>query len=394
MRIAILHPFYPSTILSVELIKKHGLKRGHPYPWVIHLAEAIVENGKHEVHIITTCSEFKENQSFLHNGVVYDFVHPSNKYIRGFTLFEADKWKINKFIKSKNFDIIHGQGFDMHGYWAVIAKPPSILTLHLFNRRPIKNYFANRQFSLMGLYNAFIKAFHQQVIIKKVKNIIFISEFQKIKLLDEGLKLNMYHIENAISPVFFKDHDYQDDSFVLYIGSIIERKSLLSLVKAAQSFSKIKVKIISHTIKGRYFSKVQKFIEENNLNNNFEFLGPKGNDEVVEIMRRCSFVILPSKKEGAPMVISEAMAVGKPVIASKVDGIPFMIKEGETGFLFEVGDIETLSARITYLLDNPDISKKMGEKAKKEAIQRWNRDVVAHKTMKAYQNVLSREQQS
>ena len=72
---------------------------------------------------------------------------------------------------------------------------------------------------------------------------------------------------------------------------------------------------------------------------NIEFLGYKSGHELSELIRHASFVIVPSEwYENNPLTILEAYSHGKPVIGSRIGGIPEIIVEGKTGFLFEAGN--------------------------------------------------------
>jgi glycosyltransferase involved in cell wall biosynthesis len=77
-------------------------------------------------------------------------------------------------------------------------------------------------------------------------------------------------------------------------------------------------------------------------------------------MRRMNLVCLTSDHEGMPNVVLEAMALARPVVATRVGGVPEVVKDGVSGFLVEPGDVEGVAHRVMYLLSNPDLSKKMG----------------------------------
>lgn len=85
-------------------------------------------------------------------------------------------------------------------------------------------------------------------------------------------------------------------------------------------------------------------------------------------MRSCYCLVIPSLSEGLPRVILEAMALGKPVVASRVGGIPDLVKDGENGFLFEVGNVEQLAKKLRTLLSNKEMAVEMG-KCGRELIQ-------------------------
>lgn len=90
--------------------------------------------------------------------------------------------------------------------------------------------------------------------------------------------------------------------------------------------------------------------------------------EVRNRMKNCYCLVLPSITEGLPRVILEAMALSKPVIASRVGGIPDLVKDGVNGFLFEVGNVQELAQKLRTLLSNKETAVEMGRRGR-ELIQ-------------------------
>jgi glycosyltransferase involved in cell wall biosynthesis len=89
-----------------------------------------------------------------------------------------------------------------------------------------------------------------------------------------------------------------------------------------------------------------------------KFLGWR--DDIEEIMQIFDLLVLPSLNEGMGRVVVEAMAAGKPVVASSVGGIPDLVKHQQTGILVPPADEDALAGAIARLVENPDQAKKMG----------------------------------
>jgi glycosyltransferase involved in cell wall biosynthesis len=92
------------------------------------------------------------------------------------------------------------------------------------------------------------------------------------------------------------------------------------------------------------------------------FLGWR--DDIPEIMQILDIFVLPSLNEGMGRVLVEAMAAGKPVVASRVGGIPDLVKHGQNGLLVEPGDITGLSLAIRKLLIDKKMRDEMGMKGR------------------------------
>jgi O-antigen biosynthesis protein len=96
-------------------------------------------------------------------------------------------------------------------------------------------------------------------------------------------------------------------------------------------------------------------------------------EQTAAIIADCDMLIVPSRDEVTPMVILEAMALGKPVIAARICGIPEMIEDGKTGFLFEMDNVQELANLMTRLGRDPDLRRQVGSQGRD--FQRQHRTV-------------------
>jgi glycosyltransferase involved in cell wall biosynthesis len=91
------------------------------------------------------------------------------------------------------------------------------------------------------------------------------------------------------------------------------------------------------------------------------FLGRRSSNDVERIIGASDLLVLPSSVEGLPYVILEAMACGKPVVASDVYGIPEAVIDGETGLLVPPGDDAALARALDTLIANGELRRRMGQ---------------------------------
>jgi glycogen synthase len=110
--------------------------------------------------------------------------------------------------------------------------------------------------------------------------------------------------------------------------------------------------------------------------------------EAQRLIGRAAVVVLPSHREGLPMVLLEAMANGRAIVATPVGGIPSLIKDGVTGLLVPIGDPDALREAITRLLGDPGLRRKLGTAARVrvQEVASWER--VTEATLDAYASVL------
>jgi len=93
--------------------------------------------------------------------------------------------------------------------------------------------------------------------------------------------------------------------------------------------------------------------------------------DAVALMGAADLVVLPSVHEGLPLTLLEAMALGRPVVASRVGGVPEVVRSGETGVLVEPRDVDGLASQILALLSDAALRERLGEGARQQVRRRY-----------------------
>ena len=107
-------------------------------------------------------------------------------------------------------------------------------------------------------------------------------------------------------------------------------------------------------------------------------------EELARLYERAAVVVCPSLREGFGVVCLEAMAHGRPVVASAVGGLLDLVVDGETGLLVPPGDVAALRAAIERLLGDPELRRRLGEAGRRRAAERFSWDVVTRQTLELY----------
>lgn len=108
-------------------------------------------------------------------------------------------------------------------------------------------------------------------------------------------------------------------------------------------------------------------------------------DDVLDLIRQMDVVVVSSVHEGIPMVILEAMALRKAVVATKVGGIPEVIDDQEDGILVPSGDDHSLAVACLELIENQALAKRLGLNARKEIEKRFSAETMLNKHWSLYQ---------
>lgn len=222
------------------------------------------------------------------------------------------------------------------------------------------------------------------------------SEFVKEKLLANGFAPSKIKVIPHFLPDYFEVSQdsptiKSKDKFVLSYGRLDENKGFDDLLK---SWSELKTTGIKLKIAGTGPDEEQlcKLAITLKIDNQVEFLGQKTRGEIADLIKQSLFVINCSKvHETFGLVVLEAMALGKTVIASKVGAIPELIEDKKNGLLFEVADIGALKNAIAKLLSDEALRDRLAKAADRKA-QEYNGNKHYQEIMSAYQESIDFQQ--
>jgi glycosyltransferase involved in cell wall biosynthesis len=163
---------------------------------------------------------------------------------------------------------------------------------------------------------------------------------------------------------------------IMYMGILSPLKGLIYLLEAMlkvwERCPEAHLYIAGHheidSFKG-YQTELFHFISKNRMEN-IHFLGYR--QDALAVLSLMDIYVLPSLSEGVPKSIIEAMALGKPVIATNVGGIPELVREGQTGYLVEPRDSEGLAQSIIKLAINAELRSQFGKRGHEIAFQEYS----------------------
>jgi glycosyltransferase involved in cell wall biosynthesis len=112
--------------------------------------------------------------------------------------------------------------------------------------------------------------------------------------------------------------------------------------------------------------------------------------DVPALLAGCDVFCLPSSKEGLPLVVLEAMAQGKPVVATAVGGTPELVLDGVTGLLVPPGDARALADALGALLADPARARRLGEAGRERVLREFSADAAAERVLELYAGVRPR----
>lgn len=295
--------------------------------------------------------------------------------------------KIFRYVKKEKFDIVHVHTPIASILGRIAARlagvPLIIYTAHGF-------YFHDdmQQWKRKIIINL------EKFIGRLCTDLIFTVSYEDMQTaIKEGIisKSRIYHVSNGINLTRFNSNIQFDltrkrDEFKIisgekvvgFIGRIVKEKGILDLIHAYKMiFDKLpEVKLLligDNRAKDRDTTaknEILELIAEYGLQDNIIFTGHR--TDINELLMTMDVFVLPSYREGLPLSVMEAMAMGKPVVATNIRGCREEVKDGENGYLVPVRNPEKMAQAILKILKDDKLAENMGKNGQMRALQEFD----------------------
>lgn len=165
-------------------------------------------------------------------------------------------------------------------------------------------------------------------------------------------------------------HSKDNKVVVVSLGRFGKRKGTFDVIEAAKQLALIRPNVQIVLMGSGEVDQFQKIIVDSGIKNVRLMVSPTDRERL-QMLHASDIFLLPSYAEGQPIAILEAMSAGLPIISSTVGSIPEVVLS-ENGFLVTPGDIETITAHIIALADDPEGRQKMGRHNAQESMQKYD----------------------
>jgi glycosyltransferase involved in cell wall biosynthesis len=201
-------------------------------------------------------------------------------------------------------------------------------------------------------------------------------------LVDEGFPTdqidvipNMLELPEACSQTSLGNH-------IGFAGRLSPEKGVEVLFEAARLCAAIPFEVAGRTEKMPLAASLAP--------DNVHLQGHLDSEKLESFNRNARILVVPSLwYEGFPGVLLEAMLQGKPVICSRIGGLPEIVDDGKTGLLFEPGNAAELADKIKYLWDRPELCQEMGKAGRDKVLTEYNSDRYYERLMRTYEQAMS-----
>jgi len=390
--------FVVARVLFLSIFNPFGPNDSGIGHHIRNLSEELTKLGC-EIHIVLPSK--KNDITDVNKVIVHSFKSPLFNSVGGdlaFSLFSTAF--VNHICDEYKIDVVHGQSPSSFGYALMgKTKKPFVVTLHGASFGEIRSY---NSVSLSDLNLGLLKdamviqpmeAFLTNIEYKKADKVIAVSKY----LADEAK--NFYRIKserivsihNGVNLLPFSNSvEYGNSSHViLCVCRLVWRKGVMYLIYAMQQILKEYADaqlIIVGT--GEQLTSLKNKVTVLGIENSVHFLGYVSRQQLFSLYAQADVYIQPSLYEPLGIAILEAMSFGKPVIASRVGGIPEMVTNGVEGLLVEPGNIRQLSESVKKIFSDTSLKKRCGTSARMKVKTDFSWLNIAKKTLAVYEDLL------
>ncbi|UOF89695.1 N-acetyl-alpha-D-glucosaminyl L-malate synthase BshA [Fodinisporobacter ferrooxydans] len=349
------------------------------------LGKALASRG-HKVHIISDAIPFRLLGEF-HENIMFHEVDVAN-----YALFKNPPHelslatKLAEVIEYAELDILHSHYAIPHAVCAYLAKemrPESrvkiITTLHGTDITVLAQDRSLRDMIRFGIEKSDLVTAVSDSLVKQTEELF-------------RPRCPIRRVYNFVDPNTYRRIDVKqmrncfakpEQKILLHASNFRAVKRVLDVVEVFDRVQQTVPSVLLLVGEGPELAKVRQIVKEKHLESNVKFLGKQ--DEVAKLYSLADLFVLPSEKESFGLVALEAMACGVPVIGSDAGGIPEVVEHGKCGYLYPVGDVQSMAEGAIQLLLDDHLHASFAVYARKRVLDRFTLEDLVNEYERLYQ---------
>lgn len=348
---------------------------------IYNLAISLKKRG-HEVKVLTggynkkEYPDYKDPEWVIRIGRMIPWI--ANKSISSLTVSPRISKKVKEFLKNENFDIVHTHGPIAPVMPLVVLKHSNAINFATFHSA----HGESTGYKIFGRYlKRYFYRIHGHIAVSPAARESMEKYFPgDYKIIPNGVDVQMFSPD--VKPLEkFKDGKIN----ILFVGRIEPRKGLKYLLRAFKKLSKdyknIRLIVVG---KGPLLKLYQSQIPKN-LRERICFEGEVKREDLPRYYASCDIFCSPAiGYESFGIVLLEAFASSKPVVASKIQGYSYVASDGIDSLLFEPENEDDLSEKLKILIEDENMRKRFGENGRKKVLERYSWDIVSREVENYY----------
>ena len=325
-----------------------------------------------ELHVITCRPDLPADDTVVEEGVTFHRLSTQRR--RGLPNLLTTVFRIGAILARLRPDLAHAHTGEFAAA-ALRLGVPTVYTVHGLAGRELRAPASAREKTAL-----LVLLVYERLALHRAAHVVALTPFGE-QYLRPHTRARLHRIDNPVAPRFFDLAPPATDDRLLTVGHIHPLKNQATLVEAMARIHAARPAVTLDIVGGAthtaYATDLPRTIAQLRLEDQVVLRGRLAPAAVLEALAASTLLLHAAHHEHAPMVIAEAMAAGRPVVASRAGGTPALVADGETGFLAPPTDAAAFASRTLQLLGDPELRRAMGERARAVAQQRFWPDAVA-----------------
>jgi glycosyltransferase involved in cell wall biosynthesis len=362
--------------------------RFHPATWIRNAALGLAKRSDVELHVLSHDKRFDRDYAFEEEGIHFHLLSaPAPLVPRPVVFYQLDRWKYYRTLAAIAPDLVHGHGTEnAYSYVTVTCGLPHVISIQAIIRDLVRQY---RRVSRRMFEHLLVRAVERYTV-KRAANVIIKAPFAEAFVRSLNRRAGLFLLENIVHEAYFAvEHDPSAvGPRVLFVGTIIQTKGIEELIRAFHLVSgrvpDATLDVVGTGTDAYLRSVVRPLAASGPGAARIRFLGQLSPHDIAREFETTAVLALPSFFDTSPNVVAEAMVAGVPVVGTNVGGIPFMVRDGETGRIVPLRDERALVDAVTEYLVNPEVARRHGHRARAEGRARWTEDRFVGRLLEIY----------
>lgn len=289
--------------------------------------------------------------------------------------------------------VIHFHKFNMISFSALLAakalKIKTVLSIYDYW------YFSSTIFLLKGMKKGFfLRRAVFNFFLKKIDRFVVLSEDSARVLEYYGINKAKIKVIRQVMDLPKENHhpEHFEDGLLVFAGWLVPYKgaevAIRALKEILKSYPLARLEVLGMQADKHYRDKLFDLTFKLDIKDKVKFFGRLGRDEFVKKIKQANVLIVPEAWPNmSPVIIAEAMAHAKAIVASRIGGIPEFIQDGESGYLAEPGEAKEFADKVLKLFQDKDKAIQFGENARTRAKELFNKDKIQKELNGLYQKI-------
>jgi len=338
-----------------------------------------------DVHIVTNVPGAAESRRQEYAGLTVHYV-PGQASLGNLTLHRRDRRNLAAAARALQPDIVHGHGTDVRAAASLDTGLPGVVTVHgilykevLLGRGP------------RALLRRRVMADLERKVLRQARDIVVIARYVE-DAVAHLTRARFHRLANPVDRRYFDLPTSDDGRTILSVATVQPRKGQHVLVEAfariRAAFPDARLRLLGKVVFADYGERVRRAIADHGLQDAVTLEGFQPDAVLERAFCECAAFTLGSVEESSPVSIAEAMTLGKPVVATRVGGVPDLVSHGMTGYVVDHGDVAATAEAFARILGDDAHRRQLGQAGRERAHRDFHPEAIARKTRELYARII------